>query len=100
MSCINIDIKRLDALSIRFGVERVFAVSAERIGRISASVCRQGRLAVQACRTGKMHVSATVVCDTGYYLLVSPDRIWLTPANGFVADVAIFSNTKWGVAND
>ncbi len=38
--------------------------------------------------------------DSGFYLRIEPEYIWLMPGNDFSADVDVFSNTKWEVTND
>lgn len=50
----------------------------------------------------RLKASCSIVCDvnthnTGYFLIVEPQFIWLTEANGFEADFEVKSNTNWRI---
>lgn len=43
-------------------------------------------------------MSTRIVCGLPeYYLIVKPDVVWLTEANGFEADFEVKSNTNWKI---
>lgn len=45
-----------------------------------------------------LRMTTRIVCGLpDYYLIVKPDVVWLTEANGFEADFEVKSNTNWKI---
>lgn len=52
-----------------------------------------------SARIGGLTLRSGIICSisTAKRLHVSPQNIWLTPANNFSADVVIISNIEWHI---
>lgn len=82
----------------RIGEE--LGIAAFRVGGdLAVSVTQLHAMTASATRIGHgLEVSCGLVCtvnETKRFLEVQPEIIFLTPANGWSADVQIISNVEW-----
>ena len=94
MKGINAKVTRRDRFFVRVASDCVRA-AVERREAFSPTARREGALLASAGRIGGVKASVAVIFDSGFYLRVTPEYIWLMPGNDFADNAEILSNTKW-----